>query len=200
LPAQLRLATRLVARLLGEGRDVNEADETGCTTLMIVSENGHVEVVRLLLARNGVEVNKTAQDGTALYMASQNDHVEVVRLLLARKGVEVNKTSKDGSTVLFMASQYGHVEVVRLLLARKGVEVNKTAQDGFTALMTASQKGHVEVVRLCCPLSCPGMPAAGGTAHSLRPSRTPPARESGLGRPRSAPAASSRRQGARVGY
>jgi ankyrin repeat protein len=33
---------QLVARLLGEGRDVNEADETGCTALMIASENGHV--------------------------------------------------------------------------------------------------------------------------------------------------------------
>jgi ankyrin repeat protein len=44
-------------------------------------------VVRLLLARQGVDVNRTAQNGfTALYMASQNGHVEVVRRLLARKG------------------------------------------------------------------------------------------------------------------
>ncbi len=76
-----------------------------------------VEVVRLLLARQGVEVNKTAQKGsTALFMASQNGHVEVVRLLLARHDVEVNKTAQKGSTALFMASQNGHVEVVRLLL------------------------------------------------------------------------------------
>jgi hypothetical protein len=35
-------------------------------------------VVRLLLARKGVEVNKTAQDGyTALFMASQNGHIEI---------------------------------------------------------------------------------------------------------------------------
>jgi ankyrin repeat protein len=41
---------RLVARLLGEGRDVNEADEFGITALMIASEIGHAKVVRLLLA------------------------------------------------------------------------------------------------------------------------------------------------------
>jgi hypothetical protein len=35
-------------------------------------------VVRLLLARQGVDVNKTNQNGaTALYVASQNGHVEV---------------------------------------------------------------------------------------------------------------------------
>jgi ankyrin repeat protein len=42
---------RLMARLLGEGRDVNEADGSGCTALIFASENGHNEVVGLLLAR-----------------------------------------------------------------------------------------------------------------------------------------------------
>ncbi len=54
---------QLVARLLGEGRDVNEADETGWPALVLASYNGHVEMVRLLLARQGVEVNKTTQNG-----------------------------------------------------------------------------------------------------------------------------------------
>jgi ankyrin repeat protein len=47
---------QLVARLLDEGRDVNEADGSGCTALIYASQNGHVEVVRLLLAPQGVEV------------------------------------------------------------------------------------------------------------------------------------------------
>ena len=54
---------QLVARLLGEGRDVNEADEFGCTALILASEKGHVDVVRLLLARQGVEVDKTEENG-----------------------------------------------------------------------------------------------------------------------------------------
>jgi ankyrin repeat protein len=59
-----------VARLLGEGRDVNEADETGDTALVLASLKGHDKVVRLLLARQGVEVNKTEKHGcTALYLA-----------------------------------------------------------------------------------------------------------------------------------
>jgi ankyrin repeat protein len=141
--------TQLVARLLGEGRDVNEADESGYTALFLASQNGHVEVVRLLLARKGVKVNKTAQNGaTALMVASLKGHVEVVRLLLARKDVEVNKSEEDGYTALTLASYEGHVEVVRLLLAHQGVEVNKTTPNGDTALIFASQNGHVDVVQI----------------------------------------------------
>jgi ankyrin repeat protein len=97
-----------MARLLGDGRDVNvnEADETGWTALVLASLKGHVGVVRLLLARQGVEVNQTAQNGaTALMVASQNGHDEVVRLLLARQDIEVNKgEAVHGRTALHFAS------------------------------------------------------------------------------------------------
>ncbi len=85
---------QLVARLLSEGRDVNEADETGGTGLLWAAILGRADVVRILLARKGVEVNKADASGcTALFVASNNGHVEVVRLLLARQGVEVNKSA-----------------------------------------------------------------------------------------------------------
>jgi ankyrin repeat protein len=38
-----------VARLLGKGRDVNEANETGWTALILASQNGDVEVVLLVI-------------------------------------------------------------------------------------------------------------------------------------------------------
>jgi hypothetical protein len=64
----------------------------GVTALMFASQQGHVEVVRLLLAHPDVEVNKGPADGaTALIVASQRGHVEVVRLLLARQDVEVTR-------------------------------------------------------------------------------------------------------------
>jgi ankyrin repeat protein len=58
-------------------------------------------VVLLLLARQDVEVNKSAADGaTALMLASQKGHVKVVRLLLAHPAVEANRTSSDGRSAL----------------------------------------------------------------------------------------------------
>jgi hypothetical protein len=65
--------------------------QTSFTALLYAAFLGQADVVRLLLARKGIEVNKSAADGaTARCIASQNGHVEVVRLLLARQGVEVN--------------------------------------------------------------------------------------------------------------
>ena len=97
---------QLVARLLGEGRDENGADETGCTALILASENGHVGVVRLLLARQSIEVNKTAQNGaTALMIASHFGQLEVLRLLLAHPAVEANRTCPDGWSALCAASE-----------------------------------------------------------------------------------------------
>jgi ankyrin repeat protein len=87
---------------------------------LLASQNGHVEVVRLLLARQGVEVNKTARNGgTALMLASQNGLAEVVRLLLAHPDVEANRTSPDGRSALCFASQSGHGAIVRLLVAHR---------------------------------------------------------------------------------
>ena len=48
---------------------------------MVASQNGHVDVVRLLLAAEGIAVTQVDNDGfTALYIASQEGHVDVVRL------------------------------------------------------------------------------------------------------------------------
>jgi len=79
-------------------------------------------VVRLLLARDGVDANAKHNDGwTPLILAAQNGHESVIRLLLAKAGVDANAKHKDGWTPLMLAAQNGHEAVVRLLLASDGV-------------------------------------------------------------------------------
>ena len=55
-------------------------------SLFDASQNGHAEVVSMLLAKEGVDVNQTKNRGvTPLLIASQNGHAEVVSMLLATR-------------------------------------------------------------------------------------------------------------------
>ena len=75
---------RAVQTALANGADVNAKliTSTGTTALMLAAQDGHTEIVKLLLEK-GADVNvKTTTGITALWMASQNGHTEVVKLLL----------------------------------------------------------------------------------------------------------------------
>lgn len=77
--------------------------------LIINCENGHTEVVRLLL-NAGADVH--AGDDFALREASENGHTEVVQLLL---NAWADVHAKDDFALRY-ASALGHAEVVQLLL------------------------------------------------------------------------------------
>ena len=67
------------------GVDINESGEYGDTPLHYAIDNGHSEVVNVLVAA-GAEVNKTNNDGdTSLHEGSYYCHLEVVKALIRAK-------------------------------------------------------------------------------------------------------------------
>ena len=83
----------------------------------MASQNGHVEVVKALLAESQIKVNQAETKGgsTPLFIASQFGHVET---LIAHPQIKVNQAWTDyGTTPLSIASQNGKVEVVKELLS-----------------------------------------------------------------------------------
>ena len=98
-------------------------------------------MIRLLLARDDIEVNKPlALNGvTPLYIACARGQVEVIALLLAWEGIDVNKAKTDqhgskgskggGITPLYIACQEGNVDAARLLLARDDIDVNQASDN-----------------------------------------------------------------------
>jgi ankyrin repeat protein len=63
--------------------------------LFIASQDGHVEVARLLIEA-GADIDKAKDNGvTPLYVASQNGHVEVARLLI-EAGADIDKAADNG--------------------------------------------------------------------------------------------------------
>jgi ankyrin repeat protein len=138
--------------MLQNGHNPNLKDALGRPPLSWAIESGHEEMVRLLLAEDGVDPDsKDTKDGrTPLSWAAENGHEAVVKLLLEKDGVDLNyKDAEYGQTPLSWAAENGHEAVVRLLLAKDAVDPDsKDNKYGRTPLSFAAEEGHEAVVKL----------------------------------------------------
>jgi hypothetical protein len=99
-----------VATALDKGADVNAKTRYGATALTFAADKGHIEVVKLLIARGAdVNVQDTFYQMRAIDMAMMNNHAGVVTLLLERG-------SKGAPGVLPQAIQRGNVALVAIAL------------------------------------------------------------------------------------
>lgn len=134
-----RLALRLLTR-----QDVYETDDDGWTALMYAAQNGHLEIVRIIVDNFDVDDSINADGFTALMLAVENNYYMVVDKLL-RAGADIN--AGRGNSAVILASEAGYVDVLNLLFESQTVDLNKVGKDGYTALMFAAQNGHIEVVQ-----------------------------------------------------
>ncbi len=105
-----------VSGLLDKGADVNAKFRYGTTALFKAAERGHLDVVKILLARGAdTTVKDTFYGATAMTWALDHDHVEVVRALLEKDAAGVND-------VLLTGVREGKVALVGIALTRGGAK------------------------------------------------------------------------------
>ena len=125
-----------------EWLDISEKEVD--TPLCLACDEGHIEVVALLLEK-GAKVNAKDEDNnTPLHLACHKGHAGVVELLLIN-GANVNAKDSDKCTPLHRACLNDHKDLVTKLLD-KGANVNAKDEDKFTPLHLACQEGHAGVV------------------------------------------------------
>lgn len=125
--------------LLDQGADVNAKFRYGTTALFKAAERGHVEIVKLLLARGAdATVKDTFYGATAMTWALDSDHLEVVDVLL-------KKDPAGAGDVLMTGVREGKPALVKLALATGNVK----AETLTPALVVATDdKDKAEIVEL----------------------------------------------------
>ena len=106
--------------------NVNQTQLSGQSPLHAACMLGNVEIVRLLMEREDVDVNQRCTAGgsgggdlTPLLFSCETGSVAIVQLLLKSKKILLNKaTLQNGSTPLFVACKRGRSKIVELLLTR----------------------------------------------------------------------------------
>lgn len=109
-----------------------QVDSYGISLLYIAACQGHLDVVKALIAA-GANLNQQADKGiSSLFIAAQQGHLDVVNALIAA-GADVFLNREDGCSPLVMAVQMGHIEVVKLLIAA-GADVSLALTDILSSI------------------------------------------------------------------
>lgn len=113
--------------------------------LYTAAEKGDLAAVQQLLARGGVDVNKSGvYQQSPLFIAAMKGHAVVVDRLLTA-GANKDKPNVNKATPLYIAAFSGHLPVVeRLLQAGANKDMSNVKQ--VTPLLAAASGGHVAIV------------------------------------------------------
>lgn len=125
----------------------------GHSALHAASQNGHLEVIKLLIGSN-VDVEAEDKDGDrAIHHAAFGNEPKVIEILFSMEGkelkssLELNSRNKKMQTALHIAVNKAHVEVVKILL-NYGAHPSLQDVDGDTPLHDAITKKNDEIIEL----------------------------------------------------
>ncbi|RUS85021.1 hypothetical protein EGW08_007205 [Elysia chlorotica] len=123
---------------------VNKQSRNGQSPLLVASEQGHLDIVKVLL-KNQARVDIFDEHGkTALHLAAEHGHQTVADTLLYHKAF-VSAKSKHGLTPLHLAAAQGNVALLKLLVDKHGATIDALTLAKKTALHMAAQNGQREV-------------------------------------------------------
>ncbi len=145
-----------VRKLLNQGLEVNQRNESEQRTpLHQAASGGYLEIAGLLVD-HGAKVNLLDRhDQTPLHLAAQNGHAEMVKYL-GRKAL-LNPQDAQGQTPLHLAAMAGHGETVTALIDA-GVKINVPDAEGRSALHLAAADGHDAIVGILAAKAMLNMP------------------------------------------
>lgn len=126
--------------------NINQTDYINRTPLYFSAQNGHIDIVNLLIRKKAdINMPYILDTTTPLHIASENGHLDVVKSLIAAKA-NINALNYQNATPFYLACTEGHFEIMELLIAT-GTDVNIFGNQFGPLLNMASGKNDVELVK-----------------------------------------------------
>ncbi|XP_048059090.1 transient receptor potential cation channel, subfamily N, member 1 isoform X2 [Megalobrama amblycephala] len=123
---------------------INKHAKNGWSPLLLAAEQGHTEVVRVLL-QNNARVDVFDEEGkAAIHLAAEQGHQDIVDILLSHKAF-VNTKTKLGLTPLHLSARTGSARLVRLLVETHQASVDALSLRKQTPLHLAAISGQLDV-------------------------------------------------------
>lgn len=137
-----------IAKVLLQHKAKYYVPEIEDTPLMISSQEGHLEIVNLVLDSQQCKDEDLA---SSLFLATIFGRVEIIKILI-EKGVEIDCRDENGSTPLLLSCELGHVNCARILL-QNGASPNVCNDRGETCLHKSINESF-EIVSLLLEYNC----------------------------------------------
>ncbi len=130
---------------------------TNRTPLIVASEEGHADLVELLLSNSAVTHARDYVGDTALIVAARRGHLRTVEMLLSQQDVDVHDKNQDEDTALHSVCRLDKSKgvtgsetfqkIAKLLLEREA-KVDARNNNGSTPLGLATEVGDLEMVKI----------------------------------------------------
>jgi len=139
---------------------LNILDKKGQTAFVWACENGHIDIVQLLLNHSDdkIQLNKSCRISnvlkrSAFMIACAEEQVGVVQVILEhpkQRNIDFNAKDTIGRTAFMIACFHGSLRLVQLFMEHLHENIDLNAQDdyGSTAFMFACANGHRDIVKL----------------------------------------------------
>ena len=134
--------------------NVNATSIDNETALCFAAQNGHVDLVNLILRSPGFigDVNFQSGSGgfTPLMRAISYEHIDVANILMGHHSMNVNVSNSEGETPLQMAACLGDPNLVKDILSHPSFDGHVDVTDIYecTPRFEAERRGHTNIVSL----------------------------------------------------
>ncbi|XP_050390669.2 ankyrin-3 isoform X1 [Patella vulgata] len=145
--------TAITSLLLSVECDINICNYRMESPLYSACRNGHIDIVKVLVAETECDINWGSNSHyTPLMISCELCCLEAVKVLLSSNCL-INKQDRSGQTALYIASVNGYIDIIKELIKAKA-DTNISTVKGNTPLLGAIRNNHVEVVKLLIEAGC----------------------------------------------